>query len=63
MMDTKVGSDEKDNPADIAKAGYEAMMAGDEQVVSGWKNKLQVAAAHVTPAEIPMEPTFAGPTA
>ncbi|ESX99549.1 oxidoreductase [Mesorhizobium sp. LNJC405B00] len=50
MMDTKVGSDEKDNPADVAKTGYEAMMAGDEQVVSGWKNKLQVAAAHVTPA-------------
>jgi uncharacterized protein len=25
-------------------------MTGEEQVVSGWKNKLQVAAAHVTPA-------------
>ncbi|TPL45570.1 SDR family NAD(P)-dependent oxidoreductase [Mesorhizobium sp. B2-4-4] len=50
MMDTKVGTDEKDNPADVAKAGYEAMMTGEEQVVSGWKNKLQVAAAHVTPA-------------
>ncbi|TPL14738.1 MULTISPECIES: SDR family NAD(P)-dependent oxidoreductase [unclassified Mesorhizobium] len=50
MMDTKVGTDEKDNPADVAKAGYEAMITGEEQVVSGWKNKLQVAAAHVTPA-------------
>ncbi|MER8696212.1 SDR family NAD(P)-dependent oxidoreductase [Mesorhizobium opportunistum] len=50
MMDTKVGTDEKDNPADVARTGYEAMMAGEEQVVSGWKNKLQVAAAHVTPA-------------
>ncbi|MBZ9702738.1 MULTISPECIES: SDR family NAD(P)-dependent oxidoreductase [unclassified Mesorhizobium] len=50
MMDTKVGTDEKDNPADVAKAGSEAMMTGEEQVVSGWKNKLQVAAAHVTPA-------------
>ncbi|ESZ28608.1 SDR family NAD(P)-dependent oxidoreductase [Mesorhizobium sp. L2C084A000] len=50
MMDTKVGADEKDNPADVAEAGYEAMMDGEEQVISGWKNKLQVAAAHVTPA-------------
>lgn len=50
MMDTKVGTDEKDNPADVAKAGYEAMMDREEQVISGWKNKLQVAAAHVTPA-------------
>ncbi|MBZ9740825.1 MULTISPECIES: SDR family NAD(P)-dependent oxidoreductase [unclassified Mesorhizobium] len=50
MMDTKVGTDEKDNPADVARTGYDAMMAGEEQVISGWKNKLQVAAAHVTPA-------------
>ncbi|MBZ9798333.1 SDR family NAD(P)-dependent oxidoreductase [Mesorhizobium sp. ES1-4] len=50
MMDTKVGTDEKDNPADVARTGYEAMMAGEEQVITGWVNKLQVAAAHVTPA-------------
>lgn len=34
----------------MAKDGYDAVMAGEEQVVSGWKNKMQVAAAHVTPA-------------
>lgn len=50
MMDTKVGTDEKDNPADVARAGYEALLRGEEEVVSGWKNKLQAAAAHVTPA-------------
>lgn len=50
MMDTRVGQDEKDDPADVADAGFRAMMNGDEQVVTGWKNKLQVAAAHVTPA-------------
>jgi len=49
MMDTKIGTDQKDDPADVARTGYDAMMAGEEQVVSGWKNKLQVAAAHVTP--------------
>jgi short-subunit dehydrogenase len=50
MMDTKVGTDDKDNALDVAKAGYEAMLAGEQQVISGWKNKLQVAAAHVMPA-------------
>jgi short-subunit dehydrogenase len=34
MLDTKVGQDEKDDPADVARDGFEAMMAGDERVVS-----------------------------
>lgn len=50
MMDTEIGVQEKDNPADVARDGYDALMAGEEQVISGWKNKMQVAAAHVTPA-------------
>jgi short-subunit dehydrogenase len=50
LMDTKLGTGEKDNPADVAKVGFDAMMAGEDQVVSGFKNKLQAAAAHVTPA-------------
>jgi short-subunit dehydrogenase len=50
MLDTEVGTQEKDNPADVARDGYEAMMAGEAQVVSGLANKLQAAAAHVTPA-------------
>ncbi|MDG4892305.1 SDR family NAD(P)-dependent oxidoreductase [Mesorhizobium sp. WSM4976] len=50
MMDTEIGVQEKDNPADVARNGYDALMAGEEQVVSGWKNKMQAAAAHVTPA-------------
>jgi short-subunit dehydrogenase len=50
MMDTEVGIQDKDNPADVAKDGYKAMMAGEEQIISGWKNKMQVAAAHVMPA-------------
>ncbi|TIT69700.1 MAG: SDR family NAD(P)-dependent oxidoreductase, partial [Mesorhizobium sp.] len=28
MMDTKVGTDEKDDPADVARAGYDALLAG-----------------------------------
>ena len=37
MMDTKVGQDEKDDPAIVAKDGFDAMMRGDGDVVSGWK--------------------------
>lgn len=50
MLDTKVGQAEKDDPADVAKIGFDAMMRGDGDVVSGWKNKLQSAIANVTPA-------------
>jgi short-subunit dehydrogenase len=49
MLDTKVGQQEKDDPADVAKAGFEAMMKGDGEVVSGWKNKVQVAMSGVMP--------------
>jgi short-subunit dehydrogenase len=52
MLDTKVGTGKKDDPADVAKVGFEAMMRGDGDVVSGWKNKLQTAIAAVTPSGI-----------
>lgn len=41
-----------DDPAEVARIGYRAMLDGEAQVVSGWKNKLQAAAAHVIPAGI-----------
>ena len=50
MLDTQVGQQEKDDPADVAKIGFEAMMKGKGEVVSGWKNKLQSVLANVTPA-------------
>jgi len=50
MEDTKVGTMKKDDPADVAKTGFDAMMKGEGDVVSGWKNKLQTAIASVTPA-------------
>jgi short-subunit dehydrogenase len=52
MTDTKVGQAEKDDPVDVANAGFDAMMRGDGDVVSGWKNKLQSAIANVTPAGV-----------
>jgi uncharacterized protein len=51
MLDTKVGSEEKDDAAMVAKTGFEALMKGEGDVVSGWKNKIQSSVANVTPAE------------
>lgn len=34
MLDTKVGAGEKDSPEDVARDGFEALMAGKERVVS-----------------------------
>jgi short-subunit dehydrogenase len=51
MLNTRIGSSEKDDPIDVAKVGFEAMMNGEGDVVSGWKNKVQSALANVTPAE------------
>ena len=50
MMDTKVGTRSKDDPAEVARIGFEAMMKGEGDVVSGWHNKLRSAIASITPA-------------
>jgi short-subunit dehydrogenase len=52
LMDTKVGVDEKDDPADVARDGFKAMMSGDADVVSGWANKVTTTIANVTPNEV-----------
>jgi uncharacterized protein len=52
MMDTQLGQQHKDDPSDVAQVGFDAMMRGDGDVVSGWKNKLQSAVANVTPAGV-----------
>jgi short-subunit dehydrogenase len=45
LDDTKVGQAKKDDPADVAKAGWDAMSKGEPAVIYGLKNKMQVAAA------------------
>jgi uncharacterized protein len=50
MLDTKVGQGRKDDPADVARIGFDAMIRGDGDVVSGWMNKLRSAVASVTPS-------------
>lgn len=52
MMDTEVGTTEKDDPAEVANNGFEAMLKGEGDVVSGLKNKVQSAAANVIPAGV-----------
>jgi len=52
MMDTAVGTAEKDDPAEVANNGFDAMIKGEGDVVSGFKNKVQSAAANVTPAGV-----------
>ncbi len=52
MMDTKVGTSKKDDPAMVAETGFKAMMNGDGDVVAGWHNKLQAAIAHIAPADL-----------
>jgi uncharacterized protein len=50
MEGTNVDSSAKDDPADVAKDGFAALMAGKSQVVAGSvKNKAQVAGARLMP--------------
>jgi short-subunit dehydrogenase len=52
LSDTKIGQSKKDDAADVARQGYAAMMRGEGDVVTGWKNKLQSAIANVTPSSV-----------
>lgn len=47
MEHTKVGASRKDDPADVAKTGWDAMIRGERSVVHGLMNKVQVAASKV----------------
>jgi short-subunit dehydrogenase len=50
MLDTRIGQGKKDDPEKVAQIGFEAMMKGEGDVVTGWKNKLQTTMATVTPS-------------
>ena len=52
LLDTAIGQSKKDDAGEVARIGYDAMMDGEGDVVSGWKNKLQAAVANVTPASV-----------
>jgi short-subunit dehydrogenase len=52
MLNTKVGQAKKDDPVDVARQGFDAMMKGKGDVVTGWLNKLQSVIANITPADM-----------
>lgn len=55
MENTKVAQGKKDDPADVAKKGFEAMMAGKDKVIAAsFKSKLEGLAGEILP-----EPTKA----
>jgi uncharacterized protein len=50
MLDTKVGASDKDDPADVARDGFEALMAGQERVESAsLSTKLQGRGSRLLP--------------
>ena len=50
MLDTPIGSGNKDDPADVAQAGFEALMAGEERAVaSSASSKLQGRGSRLLP--------------
>ncbi len=53
MEESKIVQDESQlaDPAKVARDGYDALMSGKDMVVSGFKNKLQVAMGSVTSDE------------
>jgi uncharacterized protein len=53
MLDTEAGrSTAKADPAEVAQDGFDALMEGRREIVSGWGNKVMSLVAHVMPASI-----------
>jgi short-subunit dehydrogenase len=49
MQDSKILDSKLSDPAKVAWDGYNALMKGDDKVVSGLKNKVMVASSNVMP--------------
>ncbi|XRQ16874.1 SDR family NAD(P)-dependent oxidoreductase [Actinomadura welshii] len=50
LQDTRLGQMDKDDAAQVAREGFEALMAGEDKVVAGsLKNKAQVAGSRIVP--------------
>lgn len=53
MMDTDVGTSEKDEAAQVARQGFDALMAGEAKIGGGsFMNKVQIAAGSVVPDKV-----------
>ena len=49
MQESKILDSGLSDPSKVAKDGYEALMKGDDKIVSGFKNKAMVASSNVIP--------------
>jgi uncharacterized protein len=52
MDDTKIGQAKKADPAKVARDGWDALMDGKDDVVSGAMNKLQAMGSHILPESV-----------
>ncbi len=52
LGDAKIHEAAVDDPADVARTGWQAMLDGTDHVTHGLKNKLQVAAASILPSSL-----------
>jgi short-subunit dehydrogenase len=52
LGETRLAQGRKDDPAEVARVGYDAMMQGEPDVVSGWRNKLQASLASLLPSTV-----------
>ena len=50
MLDTRVGAGKKQPADEVAKLGFEAMVRGEADVITGWQNKLRAAIAQLMPS-------------
>lgn len=56
MEESKIVQETKmSDPADVAQDGYKALMSGDDKVISGLKNKVQVAMSNILPESMVAE--------
>ncbi|RYY81254.1 MAG: SDR family oxidoreductase [Chitinophagaceae bacterium] len=51
MQESKILDSKLSDPVQVAKDGYEALLANEDKVVSGAKNKLMVGMSNVTPED------------
>ena len=51
LLDTDLGEQDKADPAKVAEDGYQAMLNDEDQVVSGFMNRVQMVFADILPDE------------
>jgi len=55
MLESKILDSKLSDPAKVAKDGYDALMKGEDKVVSGLKNKLMTGISNIMPDKMVAE--------